>query len=195
MCTLAHLFSLQCTFMIMCHRLKSHLNFFLINFLPLFSILNHFPFIAKGLSSFLSFSPFIYKFTFSLSRSFLFSLLCIFLLLSHFPHLCTWFLCEGGICIWCYHAQIDLDVIITLELLLPCMFCKLTLLPSHPKIIVVLHILHIDLVAFTLYNCALLGYFHLLMHFFLFLFYFSCFHFYFCRASTHNSLFIWQLQI
>lgn len=156
------------------------------------------------LSFILSFHLQVHIFFFKiLSFLFIYFPLCFvfFSYLFTFLTFCTWFLCEEGISVRCYHAQIDLDVIITLELLLPCTFCKLTLLPSHPKIIVILHILHIDLVAFTLYNCALLGYFHLLMccafmhcafvHCFLFLFYFSCFHCYFCcRASTHNSLFI-----
>jgi hypothetical protein len=169
MCIVAHLFSLQCTFMIMCHHLESHLNFFLIIFclcfpswitspsLPRVFQAFFYSLLSFTSSHFLSQGPFFFLHLFSI-------VLCIPLLLIHFPHFCTWFLCEGGICIWCYQAQIILDVIITLELLLLYMFCKLTLLPSHPKIIVILHILHIDLVAFTFYNCALLGYFHLFMH-------------------------------
>jgi len=204
MFTLAYLFSLQCTFMIMCHQLKSYLNFFLINFLPFFSILNHLPFIARVFQAFfhsllsstssnsLPQGPFFFVHLFSIV--FCISLLFIFLTFA------LGFCVKDVFCVWFYHAQIDLDVIIALKLLLLCMFCRLTLLPSHPKIIVILHILHIDLVAFTLYNCALLEYFHLLMDCpfvccFLFFVLFSYFHCYFCcKASTHNSLFIWQLQ-
>lgn len=136
MCTLAHLFSLQCTFMIMYHHLKSHLNFFLINILPLFSILNHLPFIAKGLSSFLSFSPFIYKFTFSLSRSFIFSSLIL--------HCALYFSLTYSLCSLLHLVFVWRRY---LCLMLSCSNCPWH--HHHFGIVVALHVLQIILVAIT----------------------------------------------